>query len=232
MMSRAAWRNNDRIRTEGSRNLVEAALAGGASRYVQESVTFLYADGGSEWLDEGSPTQPNPVTASALDAEAAAGEFTASGGAGVVLRFGAFYGSDSEHTLLQLKMARAGFSALPGKPQDYVSSISTDDAAAAVLAALEVPAGIYNVVDDQPLTHEEYDRSLAEALGVRRLRRLWLPTGSLEHIARSHRVSNGRLRRVSAWEPRYPSVADAWSDLVAATAHRTPGGGIGSALGV
>ena len=49
-----AWRENDLLRRIASSNLSEAALAAGASRFVQESVAFVYADGGEAWVGERS----------------------------------------------------------------------------------------------------------------------------------------------------------------------------------
>ena len=68
----SAWEENDRIRQEGSRNLVDATLEADADRYVQESITFLYADGGDDLLDESAPVDPTRVTEAALVAEAEA----------------------------------------------------------------------------------------------------------------------------------------------------------------
>lgn len=65
---KSAWETNHRIRREGSRNLVQAALAVGARRFVQESVALLYAEGGDRCLDEAAPVDPTWITASALDA--------------------------------------------------------------------------------------------------------------------------------------------------------------------
>ena len=45
---------------------------------------------------------------------------------------------------------------MPGSAESYISSVSHDDAASAVVAALGLPAGIYNVVDDEPLRRREY----------------------------------------------------------------------------
>lgn len=115
---------------------------------------------------------------------------------------------------------------LPGKAGDYFSSISTDDAAAAVIAALGAPAGIYNIVDDEPLTRAGYDRALAEAAGVRRVRRLAIRAKSTEHVARSHRVSNSKFRATTGWAPRYPSSPTGsriWWHRPAAEACRRPG---------
>lgn len=96
MGRRSAWAINDRLRSEASAHLVDAALATGAARFVQESIAFLYADGVDRWLDaESAPIEPFPIGRSALAAEAQAARFTAEGGAGVVLRFGQFYGPAS-----------------------------------------------------------------------------------------------------------------------------------------
>lgn len=209
-----AWRLNDRIRREGSKNLVNAALATEASRYVQESVTFLYADGGNTWLHESAVTRTNSITASALDAEKEARRFASSGGTSVVLRFGSFYGPDSEHTLDALRLARRGFGTTPGPRKGYIASISTDDAAAAVVAAAtEAPSGTYNVVDDDPVTREEHDQVLARVVGRQKLRPMpvfvvRLMGDKLDHVVRSQRVSNKALREATSWRPRHRSVRE------------------------
>src|SRR5438067_339195 len=103
-----AWDENDRIRREMSRNLVDAALAAGATRYVQESISFAVEDGGDRWIDEEAPLAASAALASILDSEASAARFTASGGVGIVLRFGLFYGPDSHTTQDMLRLARRG----------------------------------------------------------------------------------------------------------------------------
>jgi nucleoside-diphosphate-sugar epimerase len=55
---------------------------------------------------------------------------------------------------------------MPGSASAYISSVSHDDAAAAAAAATTLPPGVYNVVDDRPVTHREFFESLAEAIGV------------------------------------------------------------------
>lgn len=213
-----AWRQNDRVRTLVSRNLVGAAVRAGAGVYVQESIALMYAPGGG-WVDEDSPVSPAPHVRSALTAERNAERFTEAGGRGVVLRFALFYGPDSGHTLDAVGMAKKGWAATFGPPEGYVSSIHTDDAAAAVVAALSVPAGVYNVADDEPVTKREYFAALAEALGVAPPR--FLPaffarlTGSVgETLARSLRVSNRRFREQGGWSPAYPSVREGFPALV------------------
>lgn len=226
MLLPGAWRENSRLRRAGSANLAEAALAGGATRYIQESFALIYADAGDRWIDETAPMAPARYNRAIVDAEAAAERFTRRGGAGVALRFAGFYGSDSPQMHDLLKFVRKGFAPLPGGRDAFFSSVSHDDAAAAVLAALVVPAGVYNVVDDEPLRRREYFDALAAALGVPppRLMPRWMTPlfGSLgETLARSLRISNRKLRDASGWSPKYRSVREGFA-AVARSLDSTP----------
>ena len=216
-----AWREMDRIRREASANLADGALAGGSTRFVQESFAPIYPDSGDRWIDETTRPRPGRYNRSVLDAERAAERFGAGGGVWVVLRFAGFYGPDATHVLEMLPMVRRGWAPLPGRPDAYWSSISHDDAASAVLAALALPSGIYNVTDDEPLRRRDYFDAIADALGVPPPSPMpsWLPTlmGSLgETLSRSLRISNRKLREASAWVPRLPSAREGWRAVVAA----------------
>lgn len=221
----SAWADNDRIRTEGSCNLVDAALAGGATRYIQESITFTYPDQGEAWIDESLAIDASGVE-SVLAAEGNAARFAASSaarghGAGVVLRFGVFYGPGASHTDTMLRLARRGLGAAVGSAKGYISSIHLDDAASAVVAALDVPSGTYNVVDDEPVTRRQYVDALGAAIGRGRLRIVPGRAAKLggkrtATLRRSQRVSNGAFREASGWRPRHPSVREGWRAVVAA----------------
>jgi nucleoside-diphosphate-sugar epimerase len=216
-----AWHTNDRIRSQASANLVEAALAGGATRYIQESFAPIYPDSGDQWIDETVPPQPASYNRSVLEAEAAAERFTQQGRAGVVLRFAFFYGPDSPLTLQMIRFVQLGWAPVFGGPDGFYPSLSHDDAASAVLAALNLPAGIYNVSDDEPLRRRELVDSLADALGVGspRLAPGWAERlmGSLgEMMARSLRLSNLKLRGASAWAPTYLSMREGWRAVLSA----------------
>ncbi len=214
------WRDNDHLRREASRTLVDACLDSGVTRYVQESFAPVYEDNGDRWIDESWPIKPVRYNQTIADAEAAAERFTAGGGAGIVLRFGAFYGSDAVQTRDFIALVRKGWAPLPGAADAYISSVAHHDAATATAASLQLPAGTYNVVDDEPLTHRRFADSLAEALRVPhpRLPPRWfrLLLGSLgELMSRSLRISNRKLRSHSDWTPRFTSVADGWSSVEA-----------------
>ena len=220
MMMPGAWRENDRIRREASAILVDAALAAGASRLVQESFAPMYPDCGDEWIDEAVPPRPVRYNRSTLDAELSAARFTHAGGAGVVLRFAGFYGPDTSHVADLIRFVKRGMAPLPGPAEAYFSSISLHDAATAAVAALGVPAGIYNVAENDPVRRREFANVVADGLGVPhpRMQPAWMARlmGSAgELFSRSVRVSNRKLREASGWTPKYPSIREGWPALLA-----------------
>jgi nucleoside-diphosphate-sugar epimerase len=215
----SAWSENDRIRTEGATNLVDAALAAGARRYVQESIAFIYPDSGDRWIDESVPQIDTPFTSAVVAAERSAQRVTDAGGVGVVLRFGQFYAAESAHTEAMMKGARRGLMILPGAPDAYAVEINADDAAAAVVAALDAPAGVYNVVDDEPITRAEVAAVLAAAVGRKRLRTLpgfaqRIAAKKAPNMVTSQRVSNQAFKTATGWAPRYRSFRDAPPALI------------------
>jgi len=162
----SAWKDNDRLRTAASTNLAAAALTNGAARFIQESIAFVYADAGGAWITEDRAVEATANLASALVAESNAARVADSGGIGIALRFAQFYGPDSHTTLDTIRFARRRVAGGFGKDA-YVSSITTDDAASAVLAALDAPSGLYNVGDDDPLTRQELAAVVAAAVGAK-----------------------------------------------------------------
>ena len=218
IMIRWAWRTNDRIRREASAAIATAAIAEGVGRMIQESFALIYPDSGDAWIDESMPVAPTSYNKSVLDAERSAQRFTESGRTGVVLRFGGLYGPDAMLAEM-LAMMRKGMSPVPGDPGAYLSSLSQDDAATAVVAALGVPAGTYNVVEDEPMRREDWTRSLATAAGIRVPKPIpaWMTAigGSmLKLMSRSERVSNRKFKEASGWAPKYPKASDAWGDVL------------------
>ncbi len=204
------WALNDRLRTEASANLAAAvaALPAGA-RYVGESITFPYIDEADRWIDESVERTYSSATESVADAEAAAIE-----AGGVALRFAMFWADDSAHNHQLLSLARLGIFALPGALDAYSSWIHIDDAAAAVVAALEAPTGIYNVAESDPVRRADHLSAVAASLGKRRLRGLpsfFVTLGGppVEALARSQRVSSAALSAATSWQPRH-NIVDAW----------------------
>jgi len=212
---RRSWRESDRLHSEVAANLVDAALECGASRYLQHSVSFQYADRASQWIKEADRIDPPAHGLAILDAERQTRRFTDGGGIGVALRFGVFYGPDAPNSRDLLRIARLGFVPFPGRPDAYLSSIHTDDLGGAVVAALSAPAGEYNIVDDDPVTRADLAAIIAGALGKKRLRvqpalAVRFGGASLRLVARSLRVSNERFETETGWSPRVRSARDGW----------------------
>jgi nucleoside-diphosphate-sugar epimerase len=127
-----AWRENDRLRADATGILVAAALNANTSVFVQPSVTFVYPAHGR--ADEDTPIgDVAPILASALSAERHALRFTSGRRRGVVLRLGLLDGPGTGHD-----------DPLPV----FGATLHVADAARALLSALTLPAGIYNVCRD------------------------------------------------------------------------------------
>lgn len=202
------WATNDRLRSEAAAHLASATPAGG--RYIGESITFPYADRAAGWIDEAVPRDYSTATESVAAAEAAAQD-----AGGVALRFAMFWAADSAHNGDFLSAARRGIFALPGSPDAYLSWIHIDDAAAAVVAAIDAPPGIYNVAEPEPAPRAEHMNAVAKALGRKRLRglpNLFVKIGGppVEAMARSQRISSEALAAVSDWQPRH-RIVDLWA---------------------
>jgi 2-alkyl-3-oxoalkanoate reductase len=206
MTRTSAWRENDRIRTEGSAILAKAAADCGALRLIQEAVALVYADAGQNWITEQSPLDQVPLTASSLTATTNAMGFADQYRFAVALRFGMFYGADAL-TRWQLERVRRGKPVLMGDPDGYVSPITIEDAAGAVVAALAAPTGIYNVAG-QPAHRIEWARALGTAAGIDGSAKFMPPlTRRLlgrraEILGRSLRISSDAFHTATGWRAR------------------------------
>lgn len=206
LMRRSSWRENDHIRSEGSAVVAKAAADCGALRLIQESIAYVYADAGQEWITEQSPLDQHPMIRSSITAGENAMGFADQYRFAVVLRFGAFYGDDAL-THWQLGRVRKGKPVLLGDPEGYVSPITIEDAAGAVVAALAAPTGIYNVAC-QPVHRSEWARALATAAGVDGSARFVsgltrkLLGSTADVNARSLRISSDAFHAATGWRAR------------------------------
>jgi nucleoside-diphosphate-sugar epimerase len=222
MRKSQAWTANNRLRTEATANLLSAARTHGIASFVKESITFPYADRGADWIEETAPLTDTPSMRPTVAGEQLVEQFSAEGGRGVALRFGAFVAPDAHHTDDYLRQARWRLAPFAGRPDAYTSSIHTDDAAAAVVAALAAPAGVYNVVDDEPLTRRQAADAFAAAFGLGHL--IVTPPWLFELVAKrdapyilaSQRVSNRRFRGATGWAPVHRSAREGWVAVAAA----------------
>ncbi|MEU5432409.1 NAD(P)-dependent oxidoreductase [Streptomyces sp. NPDC020719] len=206
----------DRLRTEGTRNLVEAARHAGVRRIISQSVAFAYDPDGDGLANEDTPLWQAPPKQfrRSLDALRELELRTRDAG-GLVLRFGHLYGpgsafdTDGQFT----RQLRDGKFPLVGGGPAVFSFTHAHDAATAVVAALDRNAtGVLNVVDDDPAPMSTWAPELARILGAPAPRRL--PTFVARLVAGSWGVSymtklrgadNARAQLSLDWRPRHTS---------------------------
>jgi nucleoside-diphosphate-sugar epimerase len=222
----------NRLRSEGTRNLLAAATASGVRRVVVQSVAFGYRPGApGEPAGEDVPLWDDAPAAFAevLDAVGDLEEQTRAAG-GLVLRFGHLYGPGAGFAPDggYVRAVRRGALPLVGDGGAVFSFTHTRDAATAVAAALRGRArGVLNVVDDDPAPVARWLPELARLLGARPPRRvpalLARPAVGLVGLAfmtRLRGAANDRARLVLGWRPRYASWRDGFAaELGSAARH-------------
>ena len=220
------------LRTTGTENLLAAAHASGARRFVAQSFTgWPNTRGGGPVKSEDDPLDPHPPAAQTESLAAIRFLEQAILDApleGVVLRYGGLYGPGASEELVELVRARK----LPilGAGSGVWSWIHVDDAAAATLAALERGRGIYNIVDDEPAPVSDWLPYLAEQVGARPPMRLpaWLGRLAAGEVAvslmtRIRGASNAKAKRELGWEPSWPTWREGFKEgLADARATATP----------
>jgi nucleoside-diphosphate-sugar epimerase len=219
----------NRVRSEGGGNLMRAALAAGARRYVTQSIAFIYAPEGDLVKDEEAPPfedAPPPFDEGERAMIAHEREVLGTEGIeGLVLRYGQFYGPGTYYTPRSGSIARqVEQRMLPiiGNGMGMSSFIHVEDAAAATVAALDRGGpGIYNVTDDEPAPVREWLPVYAEAIGAKPPRRV--PTWLARLVGGRFAVlfgtemrgaGNAKAKRELGWQPRYASWRQGFRDAL------------------
>jgi len=130
----ASYANNARIRTEGTRNLVAAAQAASARRFIVQSIAFAYAPGGEPHPETDPLNLADPARSVTVKGAADMEQqvLAAAGMVAIVLRYGLLYGPG------------AWSETATRKPALHVDAAAN----AALLAITRGATGIYNIADD------------------------------------------------------------------------------------
>lgn len=210
----------NRLRTEGTDNLLAAGWEAGVGRHLAQSFgVWLYAPEGGPVKAEDAPLDQHPP-AGMTQTHAALHhlEDAVAGAGGIVLRYGGFYGPGTSMSAdgPMAEMVRKRKMPLVGDGGGVWSFIHIDDAAAATVAALERgEPGFYNVVDDEPAAVREWLPVLADALHAKPPRHVpaWLAriVGGQETVKAMTQIrgsSNAKAKSQLGWTPRYASWRD------------------------
>jgi 2-alkyl-3-oxoalkanoate reductase len=222
------YARNDRVRREGTDNLLAAARASGVRRYIGQSFAAWYEPTGGMvkdvgdrlWLDAPSPIgeavraleHSEDVALNAPDIE------------GVILRFGTLYGPETWYAPdgeIGRQMKERKYPNI-GSGEGMTSFIHVDDAADACVAFVESGiAGVYNVVDDEPAMANEWMPAFAESVGAKSPRRVpaWLARliagkALVEWSTRSRGASNRKMKHALGWRPRYETWRRGFEDAL------------------
>src|SRR3954453_7058108 len=210
--------DNDRIRIEGTRNLIVAGHSWSARRIVTQSIAFAYRAEGDWIKDEDAPLAldaPPPWGANVAAVAAMERQVVeARGMDGVVLRYGPLYGPGTWYDPAGGQVSdavRAGKVPLIGDGRGLGSFVHVDDAARAAIAALDGPPGIYNIVDDDPVEMREWLPLYARSLGAPEPPRISVDEGlargdwvAVHRMTEQRGASNARAREQLGWGPEDP----------------------------
>ncbi len=220
------------LRTEGTRNLLAAALDVGATHFVAQSfAVWTYGckgNGKSKLKTEEDPLDPAPPAKlrSTLDALKALERAVLSEPriTGTVLRYGGFYGP---HTSIGkdgsiVQAVRRRKLPLVGEGAGVWSFVHIDDAASATAAAVKAGrGGVYNVIDDEPAPVSEWLSFLAHCAHAQPPRQIpaWLAKLLIgEHVVavmnEIRGVSNAKIKRELGWTPRWPTWREGFRDTL------------------
>jgi 2-alkyl-3-oxoalkanoate reductase len=210
----------NRLRTEGSDNLVAVAREAGISRLTAQSFASMRnAREGGPVKTEEDPLDPTPVKGT-VETNAAMRylEERVTTAGGIALRYGGFYGADNDGLVEPVRKRQFPIVGVGG---GFFSFIHLDDAAAATVLALEHEGpAIYNIVDDEPAPVRDWLPVLAKALGAKAPRHfpVWLARliageGAVMMGTTGRGASNEKAKRELGWTLRYPSWRQGFAEV-------------------
>lgn len=214
-----AYARNNRVRREGTHNLLDAARQAGVERFLVQGSAFWYAPRGDRVKSEEAPLQVDapapigPAVSTMKDVEDAMTE--SNDVEGIVLRYGFFYGPGTWYARdgdvgRQVRQWRYP---IIGRGDGVFSFVHVEDAAAATVAVMERgQRGVYNVADDEPATAREWMPIFAKALGARTPMTVPALVGRIaagrvlvEWMEGLRGASNAKIKRELGWRLRYPT---------------------------
>lgn len=219
---------NNRVREEGTDNLLHACRQASVERLVVQSAAYWYSPRGSNGapVDEEQPLYtdaPEPIGSAVGTMQRVEEMVRGSGINAVILRYGLLYGPgtwyDAEGDVGQ--QMRKRMYPIIGKGQGIFSFVHVDDAAKATVEALTANPGVYNVVDDEPAPMAEWVPCFAEAMGAKKPIRAPRPMAVLaagkapvQWMENMPGADNSRAKRELGWEPEYHSWRRGFYDVM------------------
>ena len=205
----------NRLRDEGTRNLLRAAIAVGAQRFIGGSFAMIGAAPAAATADMSADLRAAAVAVQSMESQIleAARHNTIEG---IVLRYGLFYGPGTPSTEEMIALVRRRRLPAVRGDRGQLPYIHIDDAVAATVAALDhgSAGSVYDIVDDRPTSFSEMVRGMAEIAGAPRPFTVpaWLPRLLMPYRARMIAIrlplSNAKARAELEWRPMFASYRE------------------------
>jgi nucleoside-diphosphate-sugar epimerase len=205
----------NRLRIEGTRNLLEAAVQAGARRFIVGSFALLSARSAGAASEDDAAAAVRSMESQVMEAS------TCGSIEGVILRYGMFYGLETPSTVTMIEMIRKRRLPMIRGDVGQLPWIHVDDAVSATLAALDrAPAGsAYDIVDDRAVSMSEIVKALAEYSGAPAPLKVpaWLPRLIAPYMTRlmtaQMPLSNAKAKAELGWAPKYSTIHEGLAEM-------------------
>ena len=205
-LSAADFAGTDRLRIEGTRNLVDAAKAAGVRRLIAQSLAIVYAIKAEPATELDPLADETPEVRDTVRGVRALETAVAELPEGISLRYGLLYGQGTWYSRIG-PFADAVRQGKRPASHGISSFLHVKDAARAALLAIDWPAGVVNIVDDEPAAGTEWLPQFAAAIGAP-------PPPIGEQGGHEQGVSNRKARQELGWVPLHPTWREGfWTSL-------------------
>ena len=217
------WEMNDRIRAEGTANLIEAAIANDVETFICQSVAMLYGQQNGNFVSSGTPLPDEQVEMAVSANQMEKMLVDKLPGKYIIFRFGSYYSADDFYTNTIIDNISKGRMPMLGDGQYYMNWIHLDDAASAIafsLDHLEDFAGkIVNVTDGHPILYADMLNYLSKLLRHEKpfhlpawIARLLLGKNKFAVLTNSYRVGTEPL--LENWQPKHPDFISTITEII------------------
>lgn len=213
--------STNRLRIDGTHNLIDAAVAAHARRIVGASFAMVLA----AKPDRDGRLEPGAAAMKSMESQIVQANRDRRI-EGIVLRYGMWYGPANPMTQQMVAMAKRRMLPVVRGDRSLLPVLHLEDAVSAAVAALDrgVPGAIYDIVDDEPVSMTEVVRELAARTGAPAPFAVpsWIPRLLSPYMARVTSVrlplSNAKARAELGWRPAYPTMRDGLARTMSAAA--------------
>ena len=211
----------NRLRIDGTRNLLAAAIAAGAKRFIGGSFAPL------QGIDPSAVPDAREAAAAVESMESQILEASRSGAIeGIVLRYGLFYGRGNPATQKMIAMVRWRMLPVVRGDRSLLPCVHMADAVSATVAALDrgSPGSVFNIVDDRSVSMTEIVRTLAAFAGAPSPFTVpaWVARVLAPYMAGmtalSLSLTNETAKAELGWRPMYPTIRDGLAHMTARAA--------------